>query len=159
MLTQIGYEQLLAVRMDHVIASGSDDRTIRLWNADTGKCLKTLYGHTDRIRAVTFSPDGAILASGSEDLTIKLWNASTGQYLRDLRGHTDRVTCLVSDPDGRTIISGSDDETIKIWSIATGECLSTLHNDRLYERMNITGTTGLIEAQKTSLKLLGAVEI
>ncbi len=60
--------------------------------------------------------------------------------------------------DGKNIVSGSHDETIKIWDIKTGKCLKTLKSDRPYERMNITGVKGLTEAEKSTLKALGAVE-
>jgi WD40 repeat protein len=61
-------------------------------------------------------------------------------------------------PDGRTLASGSEDETIKLWDVNTGECFKTLRPARLYEGMNITGATGLTQAQKATLFALGAVE-
>jgi len=61
-------------------------------------------------------------------------------------------------PDGLVLASGSQDETIKLWDVKTGECLKTLRADRLYEGMNINDVKGLTEAQKTTLKALGAVE-
>lgn len=75
-----------------------------------------------------------------------------------LQGHTSWVYSVTWSPDGRILISSSQDETIKIWDINTGECLKTLRADRLYEGMNITGTRGLTDAQKVTLKALGAVE-
>ena len=69
------------------LASGSYDMTIKLWNANTGECLRTLEGHGTLVETVAFSPDGTTLASGSHDATIKLWNANTGEYLRTLEGH------------------------------------------------------------------------
>ena len=72
------------------LASGSHDATIKLWNANTGECLRTLEGHGSSVRTVAFSPDGAPLASGSDDATIKLWNANTGECLRTL----ERVSLL-----------------------------------------------------------------
>jgi WD40 repeat protein len=61
-------------------------------------------------------------------------------------------------PDGKTLATGSTDETIKLWNVETGTCLKTLRTERPYEGMNITGATGLTEAQKAALKALGAVE-
>ncbi len=96
--------------------------------------------------------------SGSEDRTIRLWDVNTGQRLRVLRGHTNQVKSVAFSPDGHILASGSIDETIKLWSVRTGECLKTLRSDRPYERMNITGVTGLSKAQIATLKALGAVE-
>jgi WD40 repeat protein len=60
-----------------ILASGSTDTTIKLWDVATGREIRTLQGHTDSVRSVAFSPDGKILASGSDDNTIKLWDVET----------------------------------------------------------------------------------
>jgi len=69
----------------HLLASGSEDRTVRLWNASTGECLNILSGHANAVLSVAFSPDGRTLASGSQDETIKLWDINTGECLQTLR--------------------------------------------------------------------------
>ena len=84
------------------LASGSSDRTLRLWHADTGTHLKTLEGHTETVLSVSFSPDGKTLASGSFDSTIRLWDADTGTHLKTLEGHTGILSVSFS-PDGNTI--------------------------------------------------------
>lgn len=142
------------------LASGSFDRTARLWNVhgDTDQALKTLSGHTNGVCSVCFSPTGEMLASGSFDWTIRLWDVDTGQEIKILSGHTNAVWSVVFSPDGRILASSSADETIKLWNVRTGACLKTLRPDRPYEGMNITGVTGLTEAQKETLKALGAVE-
>jgi WD40 repeat protein/transcriptional regulator with XRE-family HTH domain len=148
-----------AFRSDgNILASGSDDQTVRLWDISTGKCLKALQGHTDWVRSVAFSPDGSTIVSGSDDQTIRLWDVQTGECLKTLQGHTSWVHSVAFSPDGNMLASGSDDGTIKLWDVQTGECLKTLRSDRPYERMNITGVTGLTEAQRTALRALGAVE-
>ncbi|MBP5971308.1 hypothetical protein HW132_00800 [Brasilonema sp. CT11] len=141
----------------HTLASGSENQTVKLWNVHTGQCLKTLHG-ASWVWSVAFSPDGHTLASGSDDQTVKLWDIHTGQCLKTLQGHTNRIWSVAFSHDGHTLVSGSQDETIKLWDIRTGECLKTLRSPRPYEGMNITGVTGLTEAQKTTLKALGAVE-
>jgi len=142
-----------------ILASGSQDQMIRLWDPSTGQCLNILQAtHSERVVAVAFSPDGKILASGSPDRTLCLWDTSTGQCLKTLQGHTDQVWSVAFSPDSKILASGSDDGTIKFWNAKTGECLQTLRNDRPYERMNITNVKGLSIAQKAMLKALGAIE-
>ena len=108
------------------IASGSYDKTIKIWDAATGMCLRTLEGHSESIRSVSYSPDGKHLASGSYDKTIKIWDAATGKCLRTLEGHSGDIDSVCYSPDGKYIAGGSWGETIKIWEAATGECLRTL---------------------------------
>ncbi|MDZ8030324.1 NB-ARC domain-containing protein [Nostoc sp. DedSLP04] len=139
------------------LASGSDDQTVKLWDVFMGKCLTTLQEHTNRIWSVAFSPDGQTLASASEDQTIKLWDVYNGKCLKTLQG-ANWVKSVAFSPDGQTLISGSQDETIKLWDVSTGECLRTLRSPRPYEKMNITGVTGLTTAQLVTLKALGAVQ-
>ena len=108
------------------LASGSADRTVRLWNANTGEHLQTLTGHTDRVYDVLFSPDGNTLASGSRDGTIRVWDAATGKHIRTLTGHTHGVNSVSFSPDGATLASGSADRTVRLWNANTGEHLQTL---------------------------------
>ena len=109
-----------------VIASGSWDKTVRLWDAATGQALKTLSGHTAEVLALAYSPDGKVIASGSGDNTVRLWDAATGQELKTLSGHTDSVSALAYSPDGKVIASGSWDNTVRLWDAATGQELNTL---------------------------------
>ncbi|MEZ4663857.1 MAG: BTAD domain-containing putative transcriptional regulator [Caldilineaceae bacterium] len=140
------------------LASGSEDRTIRLWDVPSGQPRQILTGHTSRVWSVAFSADGRLLASGGADNTVRLWDPATGQLLYTLMGHTNRVKGVAFSPDGATLVSSSADETMKLWSVESGQCLKTLRSDRPYERMNITGITGVTAAQKQALKALGAVE-
>jgi len=138
------------------LVSGSSDRTIKLWNIHTGECLKTFHDRTSSVWSVTFTLDTKTIISSSEK--VKIWDVSTGECLRTLQGHTKRVRSIEISSDNKILVSGSFDETIKIWDFNTGECLKTLRSERLYEEMNITGVTGLTEAEKATLKALGAVE-
>ncbi|MCZ8126387.1 MAG: serine/threonine protein kinase [Microcystis sp. LE19-114.1B] len=103
------------------LASGSGDKTIKIWEVATGKQLRTLTGHSDTVSSVVYSPDVRYLASGSNDKTIKVWDVVTGTELRTLTGHSDSVWSVVYSPDGRYLASGNGDKTIKIWEVATGK--------------------------------------
>ncbi|BAY42529.1 WD-40 repeat-containing protein [Scytonema sp. HK-05] len=89
---------------------------------------------------------------------MKLWNVNTGECVKTLEEHIDQVYSVTFSPDGQIIASGSEDQTIKLWNVKTGECLTTLRAPRRYEDMDITGVTGLTEAQKSTLITLGAVD-
>ena len=130
---------------------------MRLWDIRTGKCLHLLEGHSGWIWSVAFSPDGRTLASASTDCTIKLWDISTGICLLTLEEHTGWVMSVAFSPQGNTLVSGSGDETIKLWDLETGICQQTWRVERFYEGMKIGGATGLTEAQKATLKALGAI--
>ncbi|KAG9092951.1 hypothetical protein FS749_015298 [Ceratobasidium sp. UAMH 11750] len=102
--------------------SGSDDGTVCIWDARTGRIVgRPLGGHTDRVYSVGYSPNGAYIASCSEDKTLRIWDARTGQAIgQPLEGHTDAVYSVAFSPNGAYIISGSGDKTIRIWDAITG---------------------------------------
>lgn len=143
----------------NILVSSSGDSTVKFWDINTEEYLKTLEGHDGIVSSVTFNPDGTRLASGSHDRTVRVWDVSTGRCLQILRGHDNWVWSVGFSQDGQMLASGSQDETIKLWNALTGECIKTLPVPKLYEGMNITSVTGLTEAQKATLKALGAVEL
>ncbi|KAL5512559.1 hypothetical protein ACEPAG_3212 [Sanghuangporus baumii] len=108
------------------IASGSGDRTILIWDADSGEVVSGPFkGHTDWVNSVAFSPDGKRAASGSNDHTIRVWDVDSGELLLGpLEGHTDRVQSVAFSPDGKRIASGSDDKTIRVWDADSGKAAS-----------------------------------
>lgn len=140
------------------LASGSEDQTIKIWDVSTGQCIRTLEGHSNWVRSVAFSPDGQRLISGSEDRTIKLWNTVTGNCLRTMIRHTDKVQAVTFSSRRQEIVSGSGDSTAILWDSDTGEFLREFRAKRPYEGMNITGISGVTDAQKAILKTLGAIE-
>ena len=87
----------------NILASGSTDTTIKIWDVCTFKELATLTGHTDWVRSICFSPNGNILASGSDDRKIKLWDMCTYQEINTLRGHTNLIRSVCFSP---TILEG-----------------------------------------------------
>ncbi len=109
-----------------LIASGSWDDTVKLWDVATKQNIATLDGHTDDVNSVSFSPDGTTLASGSDDNTVKLWDVATHTNIATLQGHTGDVYSVSFSPDGTTLASGSDDNTVKLWDVATHTNIATL---------------------------------
>ena len=108
------------------LASGSLDKTVKLWDAQARHELAILKGHAYSVFSVAFSPDGKTLASGSQDKTVKLWDAQARQELATLRGHANSVSSVAFSPDGKTLASGSSDNTVKLWEAQTGQELATL---------------------------------
>jgi WD40 repeat protein len=103
------------------IVSGSWDRTVKVWDAQTGQQALSLEGHTNAVLSVCFSPDGKRLVSGSGDWTLKVWDAQTGQQVLELKGHTGLIWSVAFSADGKRITSGSSDQTVKVWDAQTGQ--------------------------------------
>jgi len=116
------------------LASPAYDRTIRLWDVETGECQYVLEGHMNLVYCVAFDPERGVLASGSADNTIKLWNLVSGKLLSTLEGHNNSVKSVAFDPEGGILASGSDDNTIKLWHPVSGKLLRTLegHEERVH---------------------------
>jgi serine/threonine protein kinase len=109
-----------------LLASGSSDSTINLWDVTSGRSVRQLTGHKGQVFGVAFSPNGRMLASASGDRTVKLWDVAAGRELVTFAGHTDRVYSVAYSPDGSTLASASKDQTIKLWEVAGGRELRTL---------------------------------
>jgi WD40 repeat protein len=107
-------------------ASGSDDRTIKIWDMETGECRTTLEGHTDRVLSVSITPDGKRILSGSLDNSIRVWDAESGRELMKLEGHTNGPWTVAALRDNARALSGGWDNTLKLWDLASGKCLRTI---------------------------------
>jgi WD40 repeat protein len=125
--------QAVAVSADgtRVLSSGGDG-SVKLWDAATGRLLRTFEGHSRDVRSVAFSPDGRRVLSGSDN-TLKLWDAATGRLIHTFAGHRYRVTSVAFSPDGTRVLSGSGDKTIKLWNADTGQLTLTFvgHSDEV----------------------------
>jgi len=111
------------------IVSGSDDGTVKVWEMESGRLLRSLEGHTGGVNAVVVSPDGRTIVSGSRDSTVKVWDAESGLLMRTLEGHTGEVWVVAVSPDGLFIISSSDDHTLRAWDLESGESRVLFWND------------------------------
>ncbi|CAL9694345.1 unnamed protein product [Knipowitschia caucasica] len=100
------------------IVSGSDDNTLKVWSAITGKCLRTLTGHTGGVWCSQMSE--AIVISGSTDRTLRVWDAEKGECEHILYGHTSTVRCMHL--HGNRVVSGSRDTTLRVWDVESGRC-------------------------------------
>ncbi|MBN3882439.1 MAG: serine/threonine-protein kinase [Nostoc sp.] len=115
----------------HTLASGSDDKNIKLWDLNTQKVLASLSGHSQAVKSVAFNPDGKILATASDDKTIKLWQVETLKEICTLLGHSHAVKSVAFSPDGQILASGSWDKTIKLWDVNTGKEICTITGHQL----------------------------
>ena len=113
------------------IVSGSDDKSLIIWDAKTGKKIRVLEGHTNLVSCLAYSPDGNYIVSGSVDKSLIIWDAKTGKKIRVLEGHTNLVSCLAYSPDGNYIVSGSVDKSLIIWDAKTGEKIKLLEGHTL----------------------------
>uniref|UniRef100_A0A803J429 F-box domain-containing protein n=1 Tax=Xenopus tropicalis TaxID=8364 RepID=A0A803J429_XENTR len=125
---------ICAMRMrDHMIVSGSKDRTVKVWNAESGECIHTLGGHTGAVCCVNLHEKWA--ASGSCDGTIRIWDTETGRCLYNLTLHHQNIVYVQY--DGQRVLSVDDYSMVKIWEQKTQSCLlmfpSPIYNIRHLE--------------------------
>ncbi|KAI0989145.1 hypothetical protein GJ496_002945 [Pomphorhynchus laevis] len=132
LLTLIGHRGgVWCADMDgQYIASGSTDRTVRIWNVDTGNCLHILYGHSSTVRCIVVKND--VVVSGSRDGTLRRWSINQGCCIKLYIGHTAAIRCVCIAND--FIISGAYDCTVRVWAIQDGRCIYLLagHENRIY---------------------------
>ena len=116
------------------LATGSEDKTVNLWDVASRQEVATLKGHTGAVLSVAFSPDGRTLATGSRDSTVKLWDVASQKELATLKGHTEMVFSVAFSSDGRTLATGSKDETVKLWDVASRQEIAILkgHTGAVY---------------------------
>ncbi|HWO19184.1 MAG TPA: CHAT domain-containing protein [Kofleriaceae bacterium] len=122
-----GWVNACAVTADgRRVVSASDDRTLKIWDLDSGCELATLEGHADWVSACAVTTDGRRAVSASFDRTLKVWDLDTGRELVTLMGHAGGVSACAVTADNRRVLSASFDRTLKIWDLDTGRELATL---------------------------------
>jgi WD40 repeat protein len=117
-----------------MLASASEDRTVRLWDVETGTGIAVLRDHTNRVWSVDFSFDGKTLVSGGDDQCVRIWDVGDNhECLMVLEGHKGRVWSVTYSPVGPFIASGSEDCTVRVWDARSGACLKVLegHTSRV----------------------------
>ena len=117
-----------------ILASGSDDYRVKLWDIESKSEIANLSGHNSYVRSVAFSSDGKYLASGSNDYKVKLWDIESKSEIKTLSGHSNYVYSVAFSPDGKILAFGSGDKIIKLWDIESKSEIATLsgHNDYVY---------------------------
>lgn len=138
------------------LASGSADNTVKLWDTETGRELRTMSGETGWVKSVAVSPDSKFVAAGNLKGAIKIWDVTTGKELHNMTGHAGSVTALAFSPDGATLASGGVDTTIKLWSVATGAEKKTLSGHKGWITalaFNSNGETLASGSADTTIKL------
>ncbi|WP_372370001.1 protein kinase [Candidatus Uabimicrobium sp. HlEnr_7] len=132
------------------IATGSVDKTIRIWDLGGLVCHKVLKGHKDKVLCLAVTPCGQKILSGGEDHSVGIWNIETGECFGILSGHSDGVNCIAVSTNGKYAVSASWDQTLRIWDIESGKCLQVL-----------SGHSGIINAvtiSSDSSKIISAGE-
>jgi WD40 repeat protein len=123
-----------------------------------GALVRKLEGHNSPVFSVAWSFDGTLLVSGGTDGALRWWDVEQGVCFATVQAHEGWVHSIQVSPDGETVASCGEDGAIRLWDLERGKHLRTLRRDRPYERLNITGIRGLTQAQKATLRALGAVE-
>ena len=122
-------------RVGGMLASSSDDQTVRLWEMRTGACLRILRGHTNLVNGIAWHPGGNLLASSSTDQTIRVWDAREGVSRWTGTEHTGTVTSVAWHPNGILLASSSEDHRVLVWHAERGEVLLRLdgHEGPVYD--------------------------
>ncbi|KAH8810256.1 hypothetical protein DL96DRAFT_1821733 [Flagelloscypha sp. PMI_526] len=116
------------------VVSGSNDNSVRIWDAESGYQIRKLNGHGSSVESVAFSPDGKRVVSGSLDNSVRIWDAESGQQLYQLDGHEQSVNSVAFSPNSKRVVSGSDDKSVRIWDAKSGQQLRKLNGHGSYVR-------------------------
>jgi transcription initiation factor TFIID subunit 5 len=107
------------------LVTGSSDRTSRLWDVQTGACVRVFAGHSGSIKTVAVSPNGRLMASAGEDKSIMLWDLGSGKRIKKMTGHTGFIYSLSFSADNNVLVSGGADSTVRVWDVNTDQTSAT----------------------------------
>jgi WD40 repeat protein len=130
------------------VVTGIRTPTLQLWDAATGKLLRSLEGHASSVSAVTFSPNGKILATASYDKTVRLWDVATAKTLVTFSAHDNYVLAVAFSPSGKQVASGGADKQVLVWDAGSGKVLHKLKGH--------TGEVVALAWQPASIPLLAS---
>jgi WD40 repeat protein/DNA-binding XRE family transcriptional regulator len=137
---------------------GGSTGEVLLWDASSGGLLRSLVGHPSHVFAIAWSPQGDILVSAGIDGTLRWWNVEWGECVYVRQGHQGWINAIAISLHGEMLASCGHDGLTQLWEMSSAEHLATLRADRPYERLSLVNVTGLTEAQKATLRALGALE-
>jgi small GTP-binding protein len=130
--------------LGRTLASGGEDRSVKLWDVPSGQQLQTLEGHDDTVCAIAFSPQSEILASGGHDKAVKLWDAQSGKLVGSFNGHQSAVLSVAFDQVGMTLASGSSDFTMKLWDVRNRRLLRTYEQRSIISSVAFAFESGVV---------------
>jgi tricorn protease-like protein len=138
------------------VLSGGEDRTLRLWDAASGKNVRTFTGHRAGVTSVAFSPDGSMAVSGSGDSTLRLWDVASGRELHATENLGWKITSVAFSPDGKSVASAADDNKVRLWQMPNVTPLRTLtgHGWRVTSvAFSLDGNFSLSGSEDDSVKM------
>jgi WD40 repeat protein/transcriptional regulator with XRE-family HTH domain len=138
-------------------ATVGEKGVLSIWDMRQGDLVRTLEGHSGLIWGIDWSPERGLLVSAGTDGTIRWWSPKQGLNLATIQAHDAWVRAVRVSPDGKTVASCGEDGMIKLWDMHSHQHLATLRADRPYERLDISQTSGLTNAQQAALRALGAL--
>ena len=123
-----GASSVAMMREGKRAVSSGFDRTLRVWDLETGECTRVLEGHTSWIEDMQVTPDGKLAVSGGEDTLLRIWDLERGDCLKVLKGHTKRINGVAISADGRRVVSGTGGEgaCLMVWDVPSGKCVRVI---------------------------------